>query len=643
MANSVSGSGGIAASSLNFEQDEDRLLEEMSSVKDALVGEDEGGGVNPETPQKRPSCGAGAGQGTPISPTDSQPTPVKLCLACKSPATKGSLCDIHKRVSDNLYTEEKKQQTSNPNPARWKKFMGMRKAQNAEWVNTLIHATPAKGGNPGSGRATGSYDSMQASDILKQESSLTGQFQSKSFNARMYTKKIQEEWGWDPVEANEEWQRLLAATPEDKVIQKPTLPGRKMEPWIFAHDIDVLIGSQGLSHASQIQLNDKVKKKPKASDIAAAEGSLAASSLHFSDRFFSQMGATSSATQSLRDGGGSAIADGTGHSFMFGTSAAAAFREKAAGNSAGSQEEQKEKKAKKKAFVLEDVVDSYDFRMKKKLDATVKLMKDTVSEINEFIAKEPEGNQSKMGRVLHQVKWRLAVLRALAVEASWDQKTVPTKLTFSEDCFGLEAEERSDLLRSFVEDGWRLQFLAAVRLWEQCKDTAAIAEGAEPESDAVSEAVKGLSAYVGDIFACDFKIKGADGEVVEYMEKDLLMSVMSLHGWAGSGFADEIPALKDLQDNVAMVSTITYLKIFFLATHQQFLANAKPLAEPEVMEKMAPVQVFAARFDVNLRLQSSEDGVKGVETAFKDAMDSMKALVGNVKSTFSVLAKQSRD
>ena len=164
-------------------------------------------------------------------------------------------------MSDNLYNEEKK--SKDADPERWKEFMKMRKSQGPEWINTLIHATSTKGGNAGSGRATQAYNAMQKLDVLKQESSMTGSCQSKSFNARMYTQKLQQEWGWDPKDANEEWERLLAAADPDKIEHKPTKPGRKMEPWLYLRDKDLLIGSQGLAHSSEIHLQDKIKKTRK--------------------------------------------------------------------------------------------------------------------------------------------------------------------------------------------------------------------------------------------------------------------------------------------------------------------------------------------------------------------------------------------
>ena len=82
---------------------------------------------------------------SPASQTGSSQKSIKWCLACASPATKGSLCAKRKRVSDNVYDDEKKLKESNPE--RWKRFMAMRKLQGDEWVRILIDAERTKGGN----------------------------------------------------------------------------------------------------------------------------------------------------------------------------------------------------------------------------------------------------------------------------------------------------------------------------------------------------------------------------------------------------------------------------------------------------------------------------------------------------------------
>ena len=223
-----------------------------------------------------------------------------------------------------MYNDEKK--TKEQDPERWKRFMAMRKNQGQDWVEILISAELTKGSNPGKGHATGSHAQINVSSV-RQESKMTGEFHSKSMNMRMFLRKLREEWGWDAKEAGEEWKRLLAAAPKEHIIEHPTLPGRKMEEWLYVHDFDELVGSQGVAHASEVQLREKEKRNPKQSDIDEAEDAVATQSLHFSDRLFSKMAGTAAALQSVR-ASGSAIVDGSGKSFIF--SDASSFREKSA-------------------------------------------------------------------------------------------------------------------------------------------------------------------------------------------------------------------------------------------------------------------------------------------------------------------------
>ena len=315
------------------------------------------------------------------------PSPEKICLACPLPATKGSLCDKHKRVSDNVYNDEKK--TKEQDPERWKRFMAMRKNQGQDWVEILISAELTKGSNPGKGHATGSFHAQINISSVRQESKMTGEFHSKSMNMRMFLRKLREEWGWDAKEAGEEWKRLLAAAPKEHIIEHPTLPGRKMEEWLYVHDFDELVGSQGVAHASEVQLREKEKRNPKQSDIDEAEDALATQSLHFSDRLFSKMAGTATALQSVR-ASGSAIVDGSGKSFIF--SDASSFREKSAAAAVSNKAQEKEKKEKKgkgKPFDIEQQLDSLDFRLKKRFDAGKKMCDDVLRDMEDFFTKEP--------------------------------------------------------------------------------------------------------------------------------------------------------------------------------------------------------------------------------------------------------------
>ncbi|CAE7257737.1 unnamed protein product [Symbiodinium sp. CCMP2592] len=557
---------------------------------------------------------------------------IRLCIACTRPATKGSLCDDHKRVSDNLYTAEKKLKDQEPD--RWKRFMNIRKQQGPEWQRMLVEAEPAKGGNPGSGRKTGNYQAIQEVTVLSQQSSMTANFQNKSMNRRMYITKITSEWGWDPKDASEEWKRVLAATPDACIEQKPTAPGRQLEPWIYIHDFDTLLGSQGLAHQHQVQLKEKEKKNPKEADIEAAEEALTSSSLHFSDNFFSRMGSTKQALRGVQNSGGSAIVDSSGRSVVF--AEPSSFRSKAATPSKGPEKEEKKKKAK--PFVLEDMLDGLDFRLKKRCDSAKKSAEDLLKEIQEFWDKETPANMAKMTRVSQQVSFRVVVIKAVAMECD----DLPKDLTLTPTNTGGLSEAECALVQPLVKGDHGLQYGAALKLVAVCTEALALFE--KKTDDAANHALHFVTAEVGDIFERGFSVPQEDesDDALPMVEKELLQNIFSLHGWAGSGFS-VTPDFEAFLQDVHDFAKVTFAKIFMDLVIEWFSSGARFILEPALMEKVAPLLLINFRYHVLFRLQDTEDGVKKAEQQLKDELDLNRSLVTGARSSFSQLTRQSRD
>ena len=660
---SVNGASAVRLAADAFLEEEAELSERLSNLAEQAQAEEPDGEVPPppdphttptkpkrprpdaETPTEPSVSPAGTGGLTPTSAA----SPSKLCLACPLPACKGSLCSKHKRVSDNVYNEEKKKKASDPE--RWKRFMQIRKAQGDEWVRILVEAEATKGGNPGSGRATATFNAMQSVQSVAQTSSMDAQFRAKSMNCRMYMDKIMKEWGWDVKDAGEEWKRVLASTPKHKIHERPTAPGRKMEPWIYVHDVDELIGSQGISHSNRIDLSEKPKKNPTEADITAAEETLASSSVHFSDQLFAKMSATSAALQSVRDSG-SALVDSSGRSFIFADEAN--FRQKASTNSkAQGESEKKEKKAKGKAFNLEDVLDGLELRLTKKFQAGKKLCEDLIKDIDDAIQKESDENKTKMNRILLQLQSRLLVIKGLA--STFDGE-VPEALTFKSVTPPLN-DIAVAALEQEVTDVHRQQFAAALKFnelvsqaYDAHKAATAITasepadtEAEEEQSQAVAlaeEKMQAVTDHVAELHSRDFAVE--EGSPEKLFDHVTLRDMLCSHGWAGSGFSGDVAMMPLLADARSLVR-IVFGRIFFNCVVAHFLSTAKPMMDAKLMHQLLPVELIAFQRSVQCRLLIDEEGVKAAETSFKDDMDLVKNVVTIVKSSLTTFQKQSRE
>ena len=586
----------------------------------------------------------------PVSSTQGSPGPGgKVCLACTAIATKGSLCAKHKRVSDNLYNDEKKAKAQDPD--RWKRFMAMRKAQGPDWIQALIDAEAAKGGNPGSGRSTGSYVAMVSTNTLSQRSSIDSEFFNKLMNARMFAKKIREEWGWEPKDTNEEWKRLVASAPREHIIRRNTLPGRKEEPWIYIHDFDAIVGGQGLRHSSDIQMREKEKKNPQASDIDEAVSGLSSEAVHFSDNFFSQMSAAAIALGAVKDSN-SSVVDGSGRSLVF--SESLQFRDKAAQPASSKQKDQEKdkKKGKSKPFVLEDLLDGLDIRLKKRFDSMKKVCDDLCKEVTDFINKELQENLSKVQRVASQVQSRLIVVKAMSTCLD----SLPDSLDFSLKELDLDAAVASEIQKLVEPDVHGAQYKFVLSL---CKHVAAARDQVFAASDEQVEAtearvMQAVSEYVADFSSKSFavnapndgdeKMDGSDKEFqpVFFREKDMLQGVLSMNNWAGSGFSSP-PDWDTFAVELDEIAKAIFLGILADCSVSYFLSIAKPMLEPGQMKEIYSLQYVAFKCRVQFRMQADEDGIKRVENQNKNDMDFCKTVVQAVRSSFQTLQKHSRE
>ena len=90
-----------------------------------------------------------------------------------------------------------------------------------------------------------------------------------------------------------------------------------------------------------------------------------------------------------------------------------------------------------------------------------------------------------------------------------------------------------------------------------------------------------------------------------------------------------------MRDDFERAVSGIFLKVFVDCSLRYFLANSKPMLEPEHMNSLRPLVLQAFTCRVMLRLQQDEDGIKGWETKHKDQVDLNKTLVTAVRGSFS--------
>ena len=550
---------------------------------------------------------------TPTGDSVQQSPRGRSCVACTREACTGVYCALHKRVSDNVYNDEKKFKTSDPD--RWAKYNAGKKKLTAEYIGMLVQAEVTKGG-AGRGVKTSNFNAMQAMETLSQSTNVDTLARFKLANARIYLQKAEKNWGWSAAEAGEEFKRLLAATPPDKVFYKPTLPGKEKEPWIYCHFTDEIVAGQGLTHTRSLQLTEQQKKKPTAEDIVAAEGNIGSSGSHFSDNFFKNMSSSSTAILGVKEGVGSAVMDGFGRSAVMGE--AQSHRDRGTEAKEGSSNGDTLKK-RQKTFDLEDAVDSLGIRLQKKYEATLKYTLDCIRDIDELISNEPGVNKAKMARFLGHLESRSELVRMVSKKIDSLPGDGDGDLTFNSEDLDMHLTKENQAEYALVRD-----MLKQVNVFLQM----ATDDPNLPETT-----------WLGDLTETFDKLVGEDqlhfvGETL----KDMLAAM----GWAGSGF-DKTPDLTKLAAEMTKLLKMTVLRIEHHCRWSHFVALGKPLMEADIFKSTVPMEFIDVRGRAKMFVLTGEDSLKTLESDYKAAMDQVKTMTQQVRQTLSAAQKHSRE
>lgn len=546
------------------------------------------------------------------SSSASVPSQGKPCAACSRVATKGIWCDMHKRVCDNVYNEQKKIKDTDPD--RWQKFLQNRKKVTPEFITMLVAAEVTKAG-AGRGVKTSTFNAMSMIETLRQRTSVDASCLMKQFNARKYINKCAEDFGWSAAEAGAEFQRLLAATDPSQVFQRPTLPGKKMEPWIYIHDEDQLVTSQGLEHHRDMQLAEKAKKNPTEKDIIAAEQDIGTSGIDFSDKFFSHMSSASQAIKAVREGPGSNVMDGFGRTSVFGTGTS--HRER--GTAEAESTDQTRKKAK--AFDIEEANESLQARLRKKMDATLKYCDDTILEIQDFFAGENIESKDKLGRVMGHLSSRLELVKVVSVRPV--EELLADLKVFDGD---------QDELNKLVPDSKRKQYSDIYTVKNMCLELKQKHESDPNFLKDEAEWLPKLTEAIASVASLD-----ADACLSE-----VLSSTLSTLGWAGSGF-EKTPDLGNTIDSFDGLLFILWLQCRHAAVWQDFEKTGKPMMDSTLFQQVKPVFAIQALSEARLCNIKSEDDLKNAENDLKAMMDLVKTMVAQVRQTLTSAQKQSRE
>ena len=118
--------------------------------------------------------------------------------------------------------------------------------------------------------------------------------------------------------------------------------------------------------------------------------------------------------------------------------------------------------------------------------------------------------------------------------------------------------------------------------------------------------------HVSEVWDRSFSIPPTETEEgdksnVDFPEKELLQGILQLHGWAGSGF-EATPDLDEMRDDFAQGDLIHLPD----ASLRYFLANSKPMLEPEHMANLRPLRLQAFTCRIMLRLQQDEGRHQGL-------------------------------
>ena len=607
------------------------LFEDASDVGDA-----DGDGVAAEDlspgPEGKPGGAGGPGRGAPEPGR-------KQCVCCKKDAVKGSFCDVHKRVNDNLYTEEKKYKESDPE--RWKKFMMDRKKLGPDYISLILCAEPVKAGR-GRGIKQGSFNAMQEMESIARKTEMNGQLQMKLSNFRMFAKKLADDWGWDVKAAREEFDKLLADVATDDIYEKPTLPGRKMEPWIFVHWDDLLNGIQAVSQLREVNFTGKVKRNPKPEEVAAAEQEVTTCGIDFSDKIFTGMSTLSGALEAMKAGSGSALCDARGRSMLFGQTAVS-HRERIPEGDDGKQDKNQTRK-KAKHFDMDEALDELHRRNDRVFGAIQKSVSDLASSIYTLLRDEPDQFKDKMARVIQHLQLRAPLLEVIC--ASLSER--PTSLEFKALPFqtALQLPDGAwSQLQTRISPKMELEWEALNLCMSACDNALAASASTPPRGDggAAGQGEQEEQEWLpklNEAIAEFLSVKGVEDSFFMHSSCERLFQ---LYGWAGSGFPSAPSNMGDLVHEFEQALKVFPLVCLKTCVFADFEQVAKPLMESRRFKSILPFDAVKLFSSLDIVALETEDELKTYEKDFPNSFDAVKELRDMIKLTFQSAQKQGRE
>jgi len=189
-----------------------------------------------------------------------------LCLLGDGvPKTKGScFCALHKKVSDNVYNQEKTR--TQGRGQQWDEFRKFKKDKSPEYLNMIISATGSKAGS-GKGERTKVFN--VASHVHKQTcSTRVASGGKKGWKTQVgFISHCKTEFGWSSSRCFQEWEWLKdKATADEKRTTRDRVSGDDVE-WLLVPVEEYVVGENAITQSDEVTLEGKRKKNPDQLDV----------------------------------------------------------------------------------------------------------------------------------------------------------------------------------------------------------------------------------------------------------------------------------------------------------------------------------------------------------------------------------------
>ena len=189
-----------------------------------------------------------------------------LCiLGDGEPKAKGScFCRHHKKISDNLYNQEKAR--TGAKGEDWEQFLQFKKGKSSEYLNLVMCAAGSKIGQ-GRGNSTKSFN--VAVHLHKQSSTTRvragGKKAWKTYVG--FSNHCKGEFGWTPGRCLQEWTHLLShASPEEKKTTHDRVSNEPVE-WALVPLEEYAYFENEIAQTGEIVLEGGRKKNPESANV----------------------------------------------------------------------------------------------------------------------------------------------------------------------------------------------------------------------------------------------------------------------------------------------------------------------------------------------------------------------------------------